>query len=127
MGGDHGHRHGHGHDGDRRFLLGAPAPLLPLMAGEGVIGVIAPSLALLSDAGHMLTDAFAIALALIAMRVAAGPPRGVYTYGRGRTEILSAHLNGVTLVLLALYFVNRKSTRLNSSHLVISYAVFCLK
>ena len=71
------------------------------MAGEVVVGVLAHSLALISDAAHMLTDAAAIALALIAMRLAARPPRGGYTYGLKRAEILSAQANGITLLLLA--------------------------
>ncbi|WP_019634242.1 cation diffusion facilitator family transporter [Actinomadura atramentaria] len=104
----HGHGHGHGHgvapDGDRRVLGAALALILAFMAGEVVVGLAAGSLALLSDAAHMLTDAFAIALAMVAMRIAVRPPRGGYTYGLRRSEILSAQLNGLTLILLAAYF-----------------------
>ncbi|GAA2416785.1 cation diffusion facilitator family transporter [Actinomadura vinacea] len=82
------------------------------MTGEVVIGLMARSLALISDAAHMMTDAFAIALALIAMRIAARPPRGGYTYGLRRAEILSAQLNGLTLILLAAYFVYEGVQRL---------------
>ncbi|MGW0198062.1 hypothetical protein ACWDX9_32160, partial [Nonomuraea sp. NPDC003201] len=67
---NHGHGHGHGHavdaQADRRYLSGALALIVGFMAVEVVIGVIAQSLALISDAGHMLTDAMAIVLALIA-------------------------------------------------------------
>ncbi|NUS55350.1 MAG: cation transporter [Streptomycetaceae bacterium] len=73
------------------------------MVGEVVVGIAASSLALLSDAAHMLTDAASIVLALIAMRLAAKPARGGYTYGLKRAEILSAQANGLTLVLLALW------------------------
>ncbi|GGS89808.1 putative cation transporter [Nonomuraea spiralis] len=74
------------------------------MAMEVVIGLIAGSLALISDAGHMLTDAMAIVLALVAMRIAARPPRGGFTFGLRRAEIVSAQVNGITLLLLAAYF-----------------------
>ncbi|WP_018657957.1 cation diffusion facilitator family transporter [Actinomadura flavalba] len=104
-----GHGHGHGHgvsaSSDRRYLTAALVLIVVFMSGEVVIGLMADSLALLTDAAHMMTDAFAIALALIAMRIAARPPRGGYTYGLRRTEILSAQLNGLTLILLAAWFV----------------------
>jgi cobalt-zinc-cadmium efflux system protein len=86
---------------DRARLRLALALILALMAGEVVAGVLAGSLALLSDAAHMLTDAAAIALALFAGRLAARPPRGGYTYGLRRAEILSAQANGATLLALA--------------------------
>ncbi len=99
----HGHAHGHGvsADADRRWLSIALALILGFMGVEVVVGVLASSLALLSDAAHMLTDAAAIVLALIAMRLAARPPRGGYTFGLKRAEILSAQANGITLLLLA--------------------------
>ncbi|MBE3015101.1 cation transporter [Microbispora sp. NEAU-D428] len=108
---DHGHGHGHGHghavgpDADRRLLAGALTLIAVFMAAEVVAGLIAHSLALISDAGHMLTDAFAIVVALAAMRIAARPPRGGFTYGLKRAEIVSAQANGITLLLLAAYFV----------------------
>ncbi|GAA4253249.1 cation diffusion facilitator family transporter [Dactylosporangium darangshiense] len=70
------------------------------MAGEVVVGVLARSLALLSDAAHMLTDAGAIVLALVAMRLAGRPPKGGYTFGLKRAEILSAQANGLTMLIL---------------------------
>ncbi len=73
------------------------------MAGEIVAGLAAHSLALISDAAHMLTDAASIALVLITARLAARPPAGGYTYGLKRTEIMSAQANGITLVLLAIW------------------------
>ncbi|MBE1583603.1 cation diffusion facilitator family transporter [Nonomuraea angiospora] len=104
--GHHGHGHGHGVSAhaDRRHLGGALALIAAFMAVEVVIGVIAGSLALISDAGHMLTDAMAIVLALVAMRIAARPPRDGFTYGLKRAEIISAQANGITLLLLAAYF-----------------------
>ncbi len=63
--------------------------------------MLAHSLALLSDAGHMLTDAGAIGFSLLALRLAARPARGAMTFGFRRVEILSAQANGVTLLVLA--------------------------
>src|SRR5580658_8775014 len=71
------------------------------MAGEVAAGLIAHSLALISDAAHMLTDAASIVLVLVTARLAATPAAGGYTYGLKRTEIMSAQANGITLVLLA--------------------------
>lgn len=105
----HGHGHGHGHgvstNSDRKWLGIALALLLTFMVAEVVVGIIAGSLALISDAGHMLTDAAAIVLALIAIRLSARPARGKYTYGLKRAEILSAQANGITLLLLTVFFV----------------------
>ena len=70
------------------------------MLVEVAIGIIAGSLALLSDAAHMLTDAGAIALALVAARLAMRGPAGSMTFGYKRAEILSAQINGVTLLIL---------------------------
>jgi cobalt-zinc-cadmium efflux system protein len=86
---------------DRRRLWIALGLILGFMAVEVVAGIVASSLALLSDAAHMLTDAGAIALALVAARLAARPPAGGYTFGLKRSEILSAQLNGATLLALA--------------------------
>jgi cobalt-zinc-cadmium efflux system protein len=106
---DHGHGRGHGHgvsaEADRRYLTGALSLIIGFMVVEVVIGFIAQSLALISDAGHMLTDAIAIVFALIAMRISARPPRGGFTYGLKRAEIISAQLNGITLLLLSAYFI----------------------
>ncbi|SDY85675.1 cobalt-zinc-cadmium efflux system protein [Modestobacter sp. DSM 44400] len=82
------------------------------MAAEVVIGLIASSLALIADAGHMLSDAAAIALALIAMRLAARPAAGSFTYGLRRAEIFSAQANGLTLLLLAVFFAVESIRRL---------------
>jgi cobalt-zinc-cadmium efflux system protein len=118
----HAHGHGHGHAGhvhvragtDARALTIALALIVAFMGVELVAGILASSLALLSDAAHMLTDAAALALALFALRIARRPPRGAMTYGFGRVEILSAQANGITLVLLALWIVYEAITRLVS-------------
>jgi cobalt-zinc-cadmium efflux system protein len=75
------------------------------MVVEIVAGILASSLALLSDAGHMLTDAAALALSLAAARLAARGAYGSMTYGLGRAEILSAQANGLTLLVLACLIV----------------------
>ncbi|MEV0353768.1 cation diffusion facilitator family transporter [Nonomuraea sp. NPDC050680] len=112
MGQGHGHGHGHSADADKRYLVGALALIVGYMAIEVVAGLIANSIALISDAAHMLTDASAIALALVAMRFAARPARGAYTFGWKRAEILSAQLNGITLLLLVAYFCYEAVRRL---------------
>lgn len=71
------------------------------MVLEVVAGLVAGSLALLSDAAHMLTDAAAIAIALWAASLAARPAGGRFTFGLGRAEVLSAQANGATLLVLA--------------------------
>lgn len=100
----HGHGHGHTLGADRRHLVAALVLITGFMVAEVIAGVLANSIALISDAAHMLTDASAIALALLAMRIAARPARGAYTFGYRRAEILSAQINGVTLLLLVAYF-----------------------
>ena len=75
--------------------------IVAFMAVELVAGVVADSLALLSDAAHMLTDAAAVAVAVYAARLAARPASGRFTFGLGRAEILSAQANGGTLLVLA--------------------------
>jgi cobalt-zinc-cadmium efflux system protein len=99
---------------DRGRLRVALGLVLALMAGEVVAGLLAGSLALLSDAGHMLTDAAAIGFALVAAALAERPARGRFTFGLRRAEILSAQLNGATLVALAAVIVFEGIRRLIS-------------
>jgi cobalt-zinc-cadmium efflux system protein len=108
----HGHTHGASPDADWRWLAAATALIVVFMAGEVTAGLIAHSLALLSDAAHMLTDAAAIGLALVTARVAGRPAHGGYTYGLRRLEILSAQANGITLVLLAAWLAYEAVRRL---------------
>ena len=97
----HHHHHGVSPDADRGRLATALALILGFMAAEVVAGIVSGSLALLSDAAHMLTDAGSIALALAAARLASRPPTAAFTFGLGRAEILSAQVNGATLLVLA--------------------------
>lgn len=71
------------------------------MAAEVVVGILAHSLALLADAAHMLTDAGALAMSLIVIRLVRRPAAGNLTFGLKRSEILSAQANGATLLVLA--------------------------
>jgi cobalt-zinc-cadmium efflux system protein len=104
--------HAHVHASARRPLALALALILGLMAGEVVFGFVAGSLALLADAGHMLTDAAALGLALGAATVADRPPRGRWTFGYRRLEILAAHVNGMTLVAVGVVIVYTAIRRL---------------
>jgi cobalt-zinc-cadmium efflux system protein len=86
------------------------------MAGEIVAGLIAHSLALLADAGHMLTDAAALGFALVASAMAARPAAGRWTFGYSRLEILAAQANGLTLGLIAIWIVWSAVHRLVDPH-----------
>jgi cobalt-zinc-cadmium efflux system protein len=115
-----GHSHSHGRqlgvaanvDRNSRYLGAALVLILAFMAVEVIVGIIASSLALISDAGHMLTDAAAIGLALIAARLAARPAKGNLTFGLKRVEILSAQANGITLWALTIWFIYEGIQRL---------------
>jgi cobalt-zinc-cadmium efflux system protein len=97
----HAHAHGPGAGSDRRYLLTALVLLAAFMAGEVITALLSGSLALLSDAGHMLSDVGAIGGSLWAIALAARPPSGKWTYGWKRAEILSAAANGITLLVVA--------------------------
>jgi cobalt-zinc-cadmium efflux system protein len=103
--GGHGHSHAISADADRGKLAIALGLILGFMVVEVAVGIAASSLALLSDAAHMLTDAAAIALALVAINLARRPARGAFTFGLRRAEILSAQFNGATLLVLGLLVI----------------------
>ena len=112
---DHGaHSHAHAAEADAGRLAAALALIVAFMVVEVVAGILASSLALLSDAAHMLTDAAAIALSLVAARLARRPAAGAMTYGLRRAEILSAQFNGATLLVLGLLIVYEGVRRLAS-------------
>jgi cobalt-zinc-cadmium efflux system protein len=106
--------HAHGHNGDRRLLAGALALIAGLMAGELVAGILAGSLALLADAGHLVSDVAALGLALAASAMASRPAQGRWTYGFRRVEILSAQANGLLLGLVGIWIVYAAIRRLVS-------------
>jgi cobalt-zinc-cadmium efflux system protein len=97
--------HDHRLAADRRALTIALVLVASIMGAEVVAGIVADSLALLADAGHMLTDAAALAFAVVAATMAARPAAGRWTYGYSRLEILAAQANGITLGLLAIWIV----------------------
>jgi cobalt-zinc-cadmium efflux system protein len=106
-----------GHDhaaADRRSLAIALVLILCLLGAEIVVGIVASSLALLADAGHLVTDAAALALALVAAAVAQRPPGGSWTFGFRRVEILAALANGITLLLIGIWIVYAAVRRLVS-------------
>jgi len=92
-------------DADGRKLATALVLILAFMCVEVAVGIVADSLALLSDAAHMLTDAGALALSLVAIRLARRPVAGAMTYGLKRSEILAAAINGTTLLVLGVLIV----------------------
>ena len=112
------HHHDHRLASDRRALTLALVLVLALMAGEVVAGMIGHSLALLADAGHLLTDAAALGFALVAATMAARPAAGRWTFGYSRLEILAAQANGITLGLIALWVVWSAVHRLLDPHVV---------
>lgn len=107
-----GHSHQISADADRGKLRIALALIVGFMVVEVVVGILVNSLALLSDAAHMLTDAVALALSLFAIRLAARPSGGSYTFGWQRAGILSAQFNGATLLVLGLLIVYEGIRRL---------------
>jgi cobalt-zinc-cadmium efflux system protein len=96
------HHHDHLRGASQRTLLIVLSLTFGYMLAEAIGGYLANSLALLSDAGHMLTDVAALALALFAIRFASRPATPRKTYGFYRLEILAALVNGVTLIVLSL-------------------------
>jgi cobalt-zinc-cadmium efflux system protein len=108
------HDHDHRHADDRRALAIALVLIVAFLIAEVVAALIAGSLALLADAGHMLTDAGALAFALFAATLAARPAQGRWTFGYKRLEILAAQANGVTLLVVALLILYGSVRRLAS-------------
>jgi cobalt-zinc-cadmium efflux system protein len=110
----HGHDHGVSAQTRIRPLAIALALILAFMAAEVAIAIVADSLALLSDAAHMLVDAAALGLSVWAARLALRPASGGMTFGFRRAEILAAQANGITLLVLGLAIVVEAIRRLIS-------------
>jgi cobalt-zinc-cadmium efflux system protein len=108
------HDHDHSRTKDQRALAIAFGLIALFMCFEVATGIVAGSLALLADAGHMLTDALALAGALVAARLAVRRPGGQWTFGLGRVEILAAQANGITLLLVGVWVVYGAARRLVS-------------
>jgi cobalt-zinc-cadmium efflux system protein len=111
---DHGHDHGVGAETAIRPLTVALALILAFMAAEVVLAVVADSLALLSDAAHMLVDAAALGMSVWAARLARRPAAGPMTFGLRRAEILAAQANGITLLVLGAAIVVEALRRLSA-------------
>jgi cobalt-zinc-cadmium efflux system protein len=110
----HAHAHGISADADRRYLTIALVLILAFMLFEVVVGIVAHSLALLSDAGHMLTDAGALILSLIVIKIVEGPSGEGMTYGMRRAEVLSGQANSAVLLVLGVIVIYEAITRLIS-------------
>lgn len=101
MGHDHGHDHTHG--ANKKVLLISFLIITTYMVVEAIGGFLTNSLALLADAGHMLSDSISLAIALIAFKLGEKAASKSKTFGYKRFEILAAVLNGVTLIVIALF------------------------
>jgi cobalt-zinc-cadmium efflux system protein len=100
------HRHAHDHAGEggnRRRVLIAAALTSIFMVAEAVGGLVTGSLALIADAGHMLTDSVALTLAYVAYRVSERRGTSRMTYGFDRLKILVAYTNGLTVLGIAIW------------------------
>jgi cobalt-zinc-cadmium efflux system protein len=103
----HGHSHGHAHGAgaDERRIAWAFVIILAFMLVEVAGGVIAGSLALLADAGHMVSDAAALGMSWVALRIGRRPADAMRSYGYQRLEVLVAFVNGCTLFVIAIWVV----------------------
>ena len=110
-----GQEHGHGHEhGNERRVLWALLLTVTFMAAELIGGLLAGSLALLADAGHMITDAGALFLAWHAFRVSRRPATPDRSYGHDRFQVLAALINGAALFVVALWIIFEAAGRLRS-------------
>jgi cobalt-zinc-cadmium efflux system protein len=101
----HGHDHDHSREGNKKGLLIALVITTGIMLLEFIGGLMTNSLALLSDSGHMLSDAGSLALSLAAMWIAGRAATSGKTFGYYRFEIVAALLNGITLFIIAAFIV----------------------
>lgn len=121
MGAGHHHSHSHGvagGEGARRRLTVTLALVSLYMVAEVVGGLLANSLALLADAGHMLSDAAALALALFAIWFARRPATSRHTYGYFRAEILAALVNAGLLIAISIFIFVEAFGRFRSPQVV---------
>jgi len=109
----HGHNHGHSHaDGSARALRYSLIATLIYVGVTAFAGIRAHSLALLSEAGHNLTDVLAMVLSWVALRIQSRPPSATKTFGYHRAGVLAAFINAVTLVAIAFYIFYEAGMRL---------------
>ncbi len=108
---DHGHGHAHSRTKDERRLLATLLLGVSYMGVEAITGWLTGSLALLADAGHMLSDAAALAVTLLALRIARLPEDAKQTYGYHRAEVLAAVVNGAALLAIGVGVLVEASQR----------------
>lgn len=108
------HTHTHSSDADQGPLVAGLCLIAAFMVAEVIVGVLSRSLALLSDAAHMLTDVAAIGVSIVALRLAQRPPKGGLTFGLKRAEILAALVSGATLLVLAAVLIFEAILRIAS-------------
>jgi cobalt-zinc-cadmium efflux system protein len=109
-----GHSHGTAGAGHERRLLLTLVLAAAYMVAEAAGGYLTGSLALLADAGHMLSDVAALGLSVFAIRISQRPPTLRRTYGNHRTEIIAALANGATLVAISIYVIVEACRRLSA-------------
>jgi cobalt-zinc-cadmium efflux system protein len=112
------HAHGATSDSDIRYVLGALVLISLFLVVELTAAFVGSSLALLADAGHLLTDVVALAVSAWALQLAKRPAQGRWTFGLRRAEILSAAANGITLIAIALVIAIEAIVRLVTPHRV---------
>jgi cobalt-zinc-cadmium efflux system protein len=100
---DHNHAHGHSHNANKKALFISFLLISIYMIVEVIGGILTNSLALISDAGHMLSDAAALGLSLVAFKIGEREANAEKTYGYRRFEILAAFINGIALIAVSLY------------------------
>src|SRR5436853_6794565 len=122
----HNHDHHHGQASNRRRLVVAMVLTAVYMLAEAIGGFVTNSLALLSDAGHMLADVASLGLALLALWFAARPVTTKKTYGYYRMEILAALANGAALVVISLLIAYEAFQRLKSPEDVKGFQVMLI-
>ncbi|KGR85388.1 cation diffusion facilitator family transporter [Lysinibacillus odysseyi] len=128
----HQHQHGHGHDhshvhtSNKKVLFVSFLIIASFMVVEVIGGLLTNSLALLSDAGHMLSDAFSLAIALTAFKLAEKATSQAKTFGYKRFEILAALLNGATLIVIALFIFYEAINRFQSPPEVASFGMLTI-
>jgi cobalt-zinc-cadmium efflux system protein len=106
---------------NRRALWIAIGITVAVMVLEFIGGILSNSLALFSDAGHMLTDGMSLGLSLVALQLATRPPSATKTYGLYRMEILAALVNGTTLILISMYILYQAYQRFQTPEIVKSH------
>src|SRR5215471_4803149 len=131
MAGDHKHddkheHHSHRHNANQRALKVVLVLTVVYMLAEAIGGWLANSLALLSDAGHMLTDVAALALAIVAMWFSSRPATESKTYGYYRMEILAALANGAALLAISLVISYQAFRRINAPEHVAGFEVLLI-